>query len=83
MKERIQKRKWSFVLCMVLIVAMALTAGGCNGKTKKESPAANGAETVPQADGSVLGDGSKVLDVTIVDQEDVETTLEIHTDQET
>ena len=83
MKMKRNKKLSSFILCMVLIVAMALTAGGCNGKTKKESPAANGAETVPQADGSVLGDGSKVFDVTIVDQEDVETTLEIHTDQET
>ena len=83
MQRKHGKKSLSFILCMVLIVAMALTAGGCNGKTKKESPAANGAETVPQADGSVLGDGSKVFDVTIVDQEDVETTLEIHTDQET
>lgn len=92
MKERIQKQGWSFLLCTVLIVAMALTIGGCKDKnqTGGGDREANGSsqtsvetETTPQADGSVVGDGSKVFDLVIADQDGVETTLEVHTDQET
>ena len=31
MREKCMKKQWSFFLCIVLIVAMALSASGCNG----------------------------------------------------
>ena len=39
MKSR--KKHASFILCTMLIVAMAFAATGCNGSTKKETPAAD------------------------------------------
>lgn len=47
MGKKCMKKQWSFFLCIVLIVAMALSATGCNGtKEGKENqtPAASAAE---------------------------------------
>ena len=41
MKTNFLKKHLSFVLCMVLIVAMALSASGCNGNTDKEAGSAS------------------------------------------
>lgn len=98
------KMKWSkkispFILCMMLIVAMAFTTTGCNGGTDKETPVqteetANvqaeeeiNAGTQEEADARtgavVLGEGSTVFDFSVVDKEGVTTDFEIHTDKET
>ena len=80
----------SFILCMVLIVAMALSTTGCNGNTSKDTASGAGTEAnlqadsnVSEADGSVLGTGSTEFGLTVVDQEGSETQFEIHTDKET
>lgn len=79
--KRIQKTL-SLFLCMVLIVAMALGTIGCNGNTGNDSSAAETAvETF--ADGSVLGEGSKSFDFSVVDKDGTESVFEIHTDEET
>lgn len=48
------KKVSSFILCMVLIVAMALFTTGCNGSTDNGSSASAGS-TEAQADGSGTG----------------------------
>lgn len=75
----------SFILCMVLIVAMALSTVGCNGS--KDSGAASedagaqaGAEV--QREGGELGEGSKEFALTVTDKDGNETQFEIHTDKE-
>lgn len=73
-------RRKPYLHCMALIVAMALLTTGCNG-SRNETP--SGAGTSVQADGSVLGEGSKEFAFTVVDKEGSETHLEIHTDKET
>ena len=73
----------SFVLCMVLIVAMALGTTGCNGSTGKDTASGVGAEVNVQADKSILGTGNTIFDFLVVDQEGSETQFEIHTDKET
>ena len=73
----------SFILCMVLIVAMALGTTGCNGSTGKDTASDVGTETNLQSDVSVLGTGSMEFSLTVVDQEGSETQFEIHTDKET
>ena len=73
----------SFILCMVLIVAMALSTTGCNGNTSKDTASGVGTETNLQSDVSVLGTGSMEFSLTVVDQEGSETQFEIHTDKET
>lgn len=79
------KKLTSFILCMVLIVAMALNTTGCNGSTGKDTSSDVGTEVNLQAgeNGSVLGTGSTKFSLTVVDQEGSETQFEIHTDKTT
>ena len=79
------KKVSSFILCMVLMVAMALSTVGCNGS--KNSGAASGAEGTQagadvQREGGELGEGSKEFAFTVADKEGNETHLTIRTDQE-
>lgn len=80
------KKVSSFILCMVLIVAMALSTVGCNGS--KDSGAASGDAGVQagaevQREGGELGEGSKEFALTVTDKDGNETQFEIHTDKET
>ncbi len=80
------KKVSSFILCMVLIVAMALSTVGCNGS--KDSGAASGdagaqACAEVQREGGELGEGSKEFALTVTDKDGNETQFEIHTDKET
>jgi hypothetical protein len=61
---------------MMLIVAMALTAG-CGGK-KNEEP--SGTQLY---EGGVMGEGQTIFDFVVVDKEGKETAFEIHTDKTT
>ena len=80
------KKVSSFILCMVLIVAMALSTVGCNGS--KDSGAASGdagaqAGAEVQREGGELGEGSKEFALTVTDKDGNETQFGIHTDKET
>ena len=80
------KKVSSFILCMVLIVAMAFSTVGCNGS--KDSGAASGdagaqAGAEVQREGGELGEGSKEFALTVTDKDGNETQFEIHTDKET
>lgn len=79
------KKVSSFILCMVLIVAMALSTVGCNGS--KDGGAASGdagaqAGAEVQREGGELGEGSKEFALTVTDKDGNETQFEIHTDKE-
>ena len=79
------KKVSSFILCMVLIVAMALSTVGCNGS--KDSGAASGdagaqAGAEVQREGGELGEGSKEFALSVTDKDGNETQFEIHTDKE-
>lgn len=82
MQTKCRKRLPSCILCIVLIVAMALMTTGCNGNTKGSSSSDENNTSV-QADGNVLGEGSKQFSLTVSDQDGNQTEFEIHTDQET
>jgi hypothetical protein len=81
-KKHIRKSS-SFILCIVLIVAMALFATGCSGGTSGGTASGSGQETAVQTNGAVLGEGNTQFTFTIIDKEGGETQLEIHTDKET
>lgn len=91
MKMKRMKKALSCILCMVLIVAMALVTTGCNGSAGNQTTAATTAgATLTGAPASeaveneitVLGEGSKVFEFSVVDLEGKETWFEIHTDEE-
>lgn len=82
--------KWlSFILCLALIAAIALTATGC---TQAETPKTDGMTAAPTADGTaaetpdpnpptVKGEGATVFYFNVVDKDGNETKFEIHTDK--
>ena len=78
MKQTTIKRLLSFILCIVLIAAMALMASGCNdneGNTPTDSGESREATS--------LGEGQTSFHFTVVDKDGQETHFEIHTDKTT
>ena len=75
MKQSSMKTMLSLVLVFVLLAAAALT--GCSGAPAETTEA-------PQLSGdvTVLGEGSKSFDLTIVDKEGFSYLYQIHTDEE-
>ena len=78
MKTNCQKKTMSFILCMVLIVAIALSATGCNGSKNNDTPS-----TDTTADTTVLGEGSTSFAFSVTDQDGNTSPFEIHTDKAT
>ena len=76
MKSSSKMRMLSLILVFVLIAAAALT--GCSG-----TPAETTEAPEPAGQTTVLGEGSKVMDFTVVDKEGVTHLYTIHTDAET
>ena len=74
-------RKWlSFILCLALIAAIALTAMGCDQAKTPETPETTdpNAETVAP---TVMGEGATVFYFNVVDKDGNETKFEIRTDK--
>ena len=83
MKNHSTNKLLSLVLAFVLIAAAALT--GCSGKPAETTgvPTTQDSQsTAPAGDVTVLGEGSSVFNLTIVDKEGAEHLYEIHTDEE-
>ena len=76
MKMTHLKTVLSFILCIVLIAAVALTTTGCNGNT--ETPETT---TIAQAEVKVLGQGKNKFSFTVVEADGKETEFEINTDK--
>jgi hypothetical protein len=90
-------RKWlSFVLCLALIAAIALTAFGCDQAKTPETPNTDGVTAAPTGNGTadgtaaeipdpnaptVKGEGDTVFYFNVVDKDGNETKFEIHTDK--
>ena len=78
MQQKTQmKRLLSFVLCMVLIAAIALTAAGCGSKSAEPTQGA----TAVYTDSQTLGQGKTQFTFTVADKDGNELTFEIHTDK--
>lgn len=88
-------KKWlSFILCVALIAAIALTAMGCTD-TNPETSETGGDTTVTTAESgttaetpdpnapTVKGEGATVFYFNVVDKDGKETKFEIHTDKTT
>ena len=90
MKMKRTKKALSLFLCTVLIVAMALITTGCSDNASNSKKTQSTSETSKDAgeaasatEVTVLGEGSKTFDFSVVDLDGVETWFEIHTDEET
>lgn len=90
MKKNWNKKLSSFILCIVLTVAMALFTYGCNGKQEdmssgeeQETKVQTEEKSQEQEDEHVIGNGDVQFLLTVTDQEGEETEFEVHTDKET
>ena len=83
----------SFILCVALIAAIALTAMGCDQAKTPETPETSGNAAVTTTEGgtssetpdpnapTVKGEGATVFYFNVVDKDGKETKFEIHTDK--
>ena len=79
--NRTTATKWlSFVLCLALIAAIALTAMGCDQAKNPETPDTTAGEA-DTANLTVKGEGATVFYFNVVDGDGNETKFEIHTDK--
>ena len=84
MKFTSNKKFTSWLLCMMLIVAMALTTTGCNGNLGKDPlTGTQTGQTTESGETKVLGEGQTQFDFTVVDKDGNVSKFEIHTDKET
>lgn len=77
LKMNCKKKTMSFILCVVLTVAMALSTTGCNDN------AASAQKANTTSGFTVLGEGSTSFPFSVTDKDGNETQFEIHTDKET
>ena len=84
MRFKSSKKITSWLLCMMLIVAMAFTTVGCgtkdNGVNNQPSTEAQGST---ENENTVLGEGQTKFAFVVVDKDGNETSFEIHTDKTT
>ena len=77
MKFKSSKRITSWLLCMMLIVAMAFATVGCEKKDNNDNnPSATESET------TVLGEGKTTFTFVVVDKDGSAANFEIHTDKD-
>lgn len=88
------KKTLSLIVCIVLIAAVALFTGGCDGSTDNQvnpsSDSSTGSQVNPSSDSSpsqgekkALGQGQTKFDFTVTDGDGKETAFLISTDKET
>ena len=80
MKMNGMNKKFTLVVCIVLIAAMALMFTGCG---TGNSGAAGGNAGTSDSDVTVLGEGKTVFNFIVVGLDGTETKFEIHTDETT
>ena len=78
MKTENIKSMLSFIVCMVLIAAMALTTIGCNDNSTSSEPTD---KIIQETDIHELGDGETQLSFTVVDPKGAESHFVIYTDK--
>lgn len=81
MRVKNNKKLVSWLLCMMLIVAMALTTVGCG--TDEQNGGQPATEQNGDSNVTVLGEGKTKFGFTVVDKDGNATEFEIHTDKAT
>ena len=80
MKNNSMKKLLSLVLAFVLTAALALT--GCSGKPAETTSPIETPDSTGASDFTILGEGEKSFELTILDKEGKEHLYLIHTDEE-
>ena len=85
MKMTRSKKALSFILCIVLIAAIALFTTACNDNKTNDTPTTTESvvSTTESSKATVLGKGETKFNFTVTDLEGNETAFEINTDKKT
>ena len=83
MRFKSNKKMATWLLCMMLIMAMASTAVGCNAKDNGGNQPQAEAQATVETENTVLGEGQTKFAFVVVDKDGNETNFEIHTDKTT
>ena len=83
MKMTRLKKSLSFILCIMLIAAIALFATGCNDSNNQETTTVPTSTEAPVSDVTELGQGEKSFDFTVVGLDSKEAKFKIKTDKKT
>lgn len=85
MKMTCSKKALSFILCIVLIAAIALFTTACNDNKTNDTTTTteNAVSTTESPEVTVLGKGETKFNFTVTDLEGNETAFEINTDKKT
>lgn len=83
MRVKNNKRLVSWLLCVMLIVATALTTVGCGAKEQNGGQPATEGSSSADSKATVLGEGKTEFGFTVVDKDGKATEFEIHTDKAT
>ena len=84
MKMTRSKKALSFILCIVLIAAIALFTTACNDNKTNDTTTTEGAvSTTERPKATVLGKGETKFTFTVTDLDGKETVFEINTDKKT
>ncbi len=85
MKMTRSKKALSFILCIVLIAAIALFTTACNDNKTNDTPTTteNAVSTTESPKATVLGKGETKFNFTVTDLDGNETAFEINTDKKT
>lgn len=81
MKMAAKMKTLSFILCSVLIVAMALITTGCSDNAGGKNSSSKESQTSSPEKVLVLGQGHTMFEFSVVDKKGNETFFEIHTDK--
>ena len=83
MKMTRSKKALSFILCIVLIAAMALLTIGCKADTQTNSGSSLPETSVSETEATTLGSGATKFNITVTDVEGKQTDFIINTDKKT
>ena len=81
MKMATKMKTLSFILCSVLIVAMALITTGCSDNANGKNSSSKESQTASPEKVLILGQGHTMFEFSVVDKKGNETFFEIHTDK--
>ena len=83
MRFKSNKKMATWLLCMMLIMAIASTAVGCKAKDNGGNRPQAEAQATVETENTVLGEGQTKFAFVVVDKDGNETNFEIHTDKTT
>ncbi len=83
MKKTVFSKMLSFILCLVLVAAIALTVVGCNGNNSEDLSSQPNSSDASSAEEKVLGEGATQISVNVTFKDGSKKSYTVKTDKTT